>query len=174
MGSHPEDRSPQFLTKILVTNAPLRMLNPRSLINEIRSASNLEDISTDVDLAIFFSDYGPDYEDHFRSTFKSDADRLVQSAREIGEELRSEGKRVSRYTDPARLIEELSSAERFECRRVSTQFFVATLPALPRLLKAIKLACRASYKTRGAIDRNEEWMRKALKKPKAKRGAANR
>jgi hypothetical protein len=166
MGSHPEDRRPEFFAKILVTNAPLRLLKRKSSIGDIRAASTIDDVSIEIDSAILFSDYGPDYEDHFRLTFKNDRDRLAGFAREISEELRTDGKQLSGNTDPVRLVESFSSASRYECRNVSTQFYVTTLKSLPRLLRAIRSACKASYKLRTKVDRKAVWLQKALKRSK--------
>lgn len=169
MSSHPEDRAPLFFTKILLTNAPVRILNHATSIDDIRKASDVERISTQVPCAILFSDYGPDFEDHFRQTFMQNSDRLTALARDVADDLIEVGKQVTRHTDPIRLIENFATANRRECLRVGTQFFVTTLTALPDLLRAIKRACKASFRERTKVDRVAEWVRRASKKPKQKK-----
>lgn len=148
MYSHPTDMFGQFFTKILVTNAPLFLLKRSVDIETIRAADDIKEISSAIDFAIFYSDYGPDFEDHFRSVFKEEAQDRIAIARSVRDRLQIHGKEISFHDDPVRLVENLSNASRYECRAVGTQFFLTTLDGLPRLLQPLKNACKQSYRDR--------------------------
>lgn len=120
---HLEDRSAIFYTNILVTNSPLRLLNRNADIKAVRAASTLDDISTPIDMAILFSDYGPDFEDHVRSIFHSGAAERLQSAQATKTKLSRAGKKFEFYSDPVSFVSELSQAGRWTCRHIGTQFF---------------------------------------------------
>jgi hypothetical protein len=62
------------------------------------------------------------------------------------------------------LIEGLSRANRYECQTVGTQFFITTLVGLEPLLKSIKNACIASYRSKTKTN-------KVLRNIKLKEGA---
>jgi hypothetical protein len=132
--SHPSDAMALFFTKILVTNAPLRVMRRNVDIEEIKKAIEIQDISDDVETVILYSDYGPDYDDHFRFTFMEDSDGLVKSAKQVRSRLQSAGKKMDFVSDPVALLDNLSRANRFECRMVGTQFFITTLSGLQPLL----------------------------------------
>jgi hypothetical protein len=135
-----------FLTKLLVTNAPLRILHRGIGIDAIRGAQRIEDISDTVEVAILFSDYGPDFEDHFRSVFKDRATERMETAKSVTQDLVS-----SKDRTPSHLIANLSAANRFECYHIATQFFIVTLAAVPALIKSIKQTCKKAYRDRARI-----------------------
>jgi hypothetical protein len=143
---HPDDVVPTFFTKILVTNAPLRLLHDGSAINDIEAAKGLEEISDAIESLIFYSDYGPDFEDHFRRVFELGMTDRKAAARERRDYLTSVGKIISISGDPAELVEAYGAARRFECHGVSTQFFVTNLNGLQRLLSGIKKVCGESFR----------------------------
>jgi hypothetical protein len=145
---HPSDTLCLFFTRILVTNAPLRMLLPRINIETIESANSIEDISMNVDTVILFSDYGPDYEDHFRSTFSENQEYRLEWAHNIKERLKKQRKNLSYQGDPVGFIEDLTNASRFVCSKLSTQFFITTIYGLPPLLSALKSGCTTAYRHR--------------------------
>lgn len=150
---HLEERNGIFFTSILVTNAPLRLLNRSVNIQLVKSAAALDDISTPIDVAILYSDYGPDFEDHVRTIFRDDLDERMARARVVKKELSSAGKKFGFYSDPEKFVSELSHAGRSTCRHIGTQFFVANLHAVPKLLESIKTACLESYSARALLKR---------------------
>ncbi|MDZ4057161.1 MAG: hypothetical protein U1D69_09370, partial [Polynucleobacter sp.] len=107
-----------------MTNAPLRILNEGCTIAEIETASVLEDISEERDCVILYSDYGPDYEDHFRSIFEGASDLCAEAAEERRRLLVSQGKTIAYLDDPVGMFEQFEIAEKYPTRRVSTQFFI--------------------------------------------------
>jgi hypothetical protein len=145
---HPDDRTSIFFTKILVTNVPLRLLRKRVDIEAVRAASLLDEISSELDTAILFSDYGPDFEDHFRSVFSDETAERARAAEKARKFLTEAGKKFRYARDPEEFASNLACANRFEARNVSTQFFITSLEALPRLLASLKRACLKGYRAR--------------------------
>jgi hypothetical protein len=137
-----------FVTRILVTNAPLRILNRGADIKAIREASNLDEISHQCETVILYSDSGPDFEDHFRLTFESGTKDRLEAAQSFESYLAKAGKKFGIRSDPVNLIEGLSKAQRFECLSVGRQFFVTTLDGLRPLLNSLKHDCREAYRQR--------------------------
>jgi hypothetical protein len=145
---HQEDVLALYFTKMLVTNSKIRILNRGTDISGIKSASTIDDISRSVETVILYSDYGPDFEDHVRMIFGTGAVERAKAAQRLREVLTGKGKKFRFADNPAQLLEAFAEAARYECRRVSTQFFVTTLAGLPTLVKAIKRGCRDSYRQR--------------------------
>ncbi|OCK59674.1 hypothetical protein [Bradyrhizobium sp. LMTR 3] len=156
LSSHPDDRLAIFFVKILVTNAPLRLVNRDVKIETIRSASTLDDISAPIDTAILFSDYGPDFEDHVRSIFESGAEDRIKAAESIKRQLAAVGKKFKFYSDPMRLAQDFAQGGGRVCRHMGTQFFITTLHALPNLLASIKNASAEAYDSRTKLKRQRK------------------
>ncbi|WP_346294845.1 hypothetical protein LRC39_15225 [Rhodopseudomonas sp. P1] len=149
MSLHPDDAArPIFFAKILVTNAPIRMLHSDINIQKIMEADSIESVSSSPDSVILFSDYGPDYEDHFRSTFSDSKEHLRELSQDIRERLLAAEIPLDNLTNPAVFIENLSTANRFEARALSTQFFVTSLSGFAGLIQQIKAASKASFDSR--------------------------
>lgn len=148
LASRLDESLAQFFGKILVTNAPIRMLHDRCTIEQIENSSSLEDVSTLVDRVILYSDYGPDYEAHFRETFADTAGDLADHARRRNEELLEAGRTFKSYEGPERVVRAFEAAERWELLRTSTQFFIVTLSGLADLLSDIKEGCRGAHARR--------------------------
>lgn len=152
LGGHPEEAMPTYFAKILVTNAPMRVLDKGCNISAIELADKLEDISSEVDTVILYSDYGPDYEDHFRSVFSHDRKTRAENAADRQTYLSDFKDFTDTYSTPEMFIERLRKAKRSEIIGFSTQFFVTTLSGLPQLIEALKSACKNSYKKRVKIE----------------------
>jgi hypothetical protein len=163
VGSHLDDVIPVFLARVLVTNAPIRMLSERTGLSDIESAKSLDTISEPVTVAILHSDYGPDYPDHVKSVFGSDSERRIQASAFHADQIELAGKSVTRYSDPNRLIRDLVSGSSKHCRSMGTQFFIVNMDALPAFLKGLKGACRAAYRQRTTTDRLLNSIRRDLK-----------
>ena len=142
----PTDRNLIFLMKILVTNAPLRLLKRGTNIDVIKSAETLSDISSPVDIGILFSDYGPDFEDHVRSIFESGADYRLKASQSLKKQLAKAGKKFELYSDPIQLVQDFARGGAWTCRDLGTQFFITTLAALPKLLMSVKSSCLEMYR----------------------------
>jgi len=151
-GNVISDAVPIFITKILVTNAPIRILNEDASLKEVESATSLDEISKRIRYSIIFSEYGPDYKDHMKSVFSSDSETRNNAVAERLEDLQDSGKEISRYSDPTRMLRELTTGETDACRRIGTQFYVSDLEGLPQLIKDIRQACRRSYRARTKAD----------------------
>lgn len=147
-GNFPSEATALFFSRILVTNAPLLLLRRGLGVEDIKTASSIQDVSTPVDTVILFSDYGPDFEDHVRSAFQSDLDSRLERAGIFTEYLKGEGKKFRFRDNPIELLQSLAMANRFECKAISTQFFVTTLTGLLPLLRELKESCKNSYRNR--------------------------
>jgi len=148
IGGHPEDLAGIMFSKILVTNAPMKILENGIDIEAIRNADDIADISREVDTVILFSDYGPAYRHHFQSIFEEDLDSRIQGAKKTSKDLENIGKKLDRFNNPREFISNLAAGAKFEIRPLSTQFFITTLHALPNLIQEIKAACLDSYESR--------------------------
>jgi hypothetical protein len=164
LSNHPEDVRAFFIAKILVTNAELRVLNEGVSISDVEVASSLSDISKNVVTAIIFSDYGPDYEAHVRRSFSDGDTNFRSAAKELRHRIQGEGKVGGMFSDPLDLWESLYEADRYECRRLSTQFFVTTPAGLPELIERIKAGCRDAFRRRTKTDPLERRTRRRLAK----------
>jgi hypothetical protein len=156
-----------FFSKILVTNAPLRLLSSGVDIKAIRAAKRLEDISTPIDTAILYSDYGPDFEDHARFVFGVEAEERKRRAEQVKHELVARGKEIDFLTDPVDLVEDLRKASRSKYHHIGTQFFVTTLRGLRPLIRSIKQAMRHAYRRR--TTRNPLSIRRLTKRSSRQR-----
>lgn len=145
---HKSEALAIFLTRILVTNASLRILNRNAGIEAIKTASSLDEVSHPCETAILYSDFGPDYQDHFRSTFESGLEDRLSAAQSFERHLADAGKKFRVRSDPVSLMKGFSKGQRFECMSAGTQFFVTTPSGLRPLLNSIKLGCHESYRQR--------------------------
>lgn len=148
MRAHPNDVSPMFFTKILVTNAKLRLMNDGVSMSDISKSSSIEEISSELDRAIFYSDYGPDYEKHFQSAFEPGNVERLSIAKSLRKRISSSGKVLNDRTDPENFIRRMSRAERWECGKWSTQFFIVNIDGLRNLMSELKEHCNLAYDNR--------------------------
>jgi hypothetical protein len=146
--SHIDDMVVLFFANILVTNAPIRLLREGCTLEDIDNSSRLEDISEERECVVIFSEYGPDFEDHFRNIFEGSVGAVARAANARRETLVSLGKPMDILNDPVGMFESFREAERYPTSRVSTQFFVVTLSGLDRLIGRIQDDCRAAYANR--------------------------
>lgn len=142
---HKDDILSLFLVSILVTNAPIIVLKKGLRIDQIKSAKKIEDISKSADFVILYSDAGPDFSDHFKATFADDQEERLLAAKDIRKRLHIAGKNLGFEPDLVEAVEALSSGRRYPWHSVGTQFYVANLDGLRRLIPAIKAACRGAY-----------------------------
>jgi hypothetical protein len=150
---HPEDVIPIFFASILVTNAPIIVLNSGCKMSDIESAKCIDDISKRHDCVIFYSDYGPDYEDHFRRIFLRDGKRRLIESIDLKKRLENMGKKIDHFNDPVKIIQSLQESERYITRAISTQFFVVTLSGFEGLIRRIQASCRDAFDGRAMPDK---------------------
>ena len=157
---------PIFLANIIVTNAEIRILRDGLRIEHIEAADQISDISQPATHAVICSDYGPDYETHFRSVFSVDRSARVQFAQTISDSIFGEGKLTSSHESLVRLVEDLATAQKYVCSGFSTQFFITSPEGLPSLVKAISEACAKSFRSKTKTSATHRWIR-GLGKSKA-------
>jgi hypothetical protein len=162
-GSNLEDVVPIFLSRILITNAPIRILSEGIGLSEIESAKSLEAISFGVGAAILHSDYGPDYPDHVKAVFDTDRDRRLSASSFHADQIEMHGKTLTKYSDPNRLLRELVSGNPRHCRSMGTQFFVVNMDYLPKFLRDYKAACKSAYRQRTKTDRFLKSIRRDIR-----------
>lgn len=162
INAHPSDVIPMFFANILVTNAQIRVMADGIDLKAIGRANSIEEISNAASYVGLYSDYGPDYETHFRSVFADQHEERVQSARHVGDRLALSGKELGSFDSPTRYVEDLRSADRYLCSIFSTQFFVTSLDGLPELLKKIKSACAVAYRTKTKTNKILRSMRRHM------------
>lgn len=163
LGSNLEDVVPIFLTKILVTNAPIRILSEGVGLSEIESAKSLEAISFVVGAAILYSEYGPDYPDHVKAVFDADSDRRLSASSFHADQIEIYGKTLTKYSDPNRLLRDLLSGSPRRCQSMGTQFFVVNMDYLPKFLTDYRSACKIAYRQRTKTDRLLKRIRRDLR-----------
>jgi hypothetical protein len=142
------DPQANIFVPMLVTNAPIKVLNAGCTMADVEAAESLDEISHPHDSVILYSDYGPDYEDHVRRVFAGVTSRLERPAKSMINRLGKSGKQMEIHDDPWRLLQELEAAARFRTSMMSTQFFVVQLSGLEQLLQQIQSRCREAFEHR--------------------------
>lgn len=140
-----EERIPFFLTKILVTNAPIRVLKDGLTIQDIEQSDAIAELSDETDLVVLCSDYGPDYEAHFSETFRKGLGVRHKVVSSLENRLVAIGAKYDSLNSPTTRIQHFAKADRFELNLISTQFFVTTLTGLPKLVEQLQTFCQACY-----------------------------
>jgi len=146
--SNISDSVALFFSNILVTNASIRVLNSECKISDIESASSLSEISSEKDFVVLYSDYGPDYEDHFKTIFSGFLLKNENEAIERRKLIISKGKTVNWMNDPLRIFNDFENAIRYPLHNVGTQFFIVNLSHLDNLISRIQNYCVAAYNGR--------------------------
>jgi hypothetical protein len=146
--SHPEDMTPFFFCRILVTNSPIRVLNRDVGLTEIRNSNEYGEISHSVDFAIFYSSLGPDFFEHCQEAFRKDSNELLVAAKNIAARTQFEGKIRNYKTDAKEFVEDLVESQRWILQNLFCQSFIVNFDKLPKFLEILKLAASKSYKPR--------------------------
>lgn len=146
---HEDDSFPTFLTRILVTNAPLRIIRSGIGISQIEAVKDVDEISDEVDAAILLSDSSPDFEKHWSETFeKSDQASQRDIASRLTYRLDHSGKKYPfRWDQPDNFVDSVFKMQ-YPANAIGKQHFVVTLKGLPALFKGIKGACDESHRKR--------------------------
>lgn len=146
--THDDDRYPIFFAKILITNSPLRVMNEDVDISKIEKSDTLDDISYPVDRLILYSEYGPEYENHFRRVFSQNAEVDLRLAIGLSEKLVQSGRPLTPHAYPSAIYEDLQEASRHLLHQLSTQFFIVHLSALDSFIKKLQSVCRIAFQER--------------------------
>ncbi|MCK4504614.1 MAG: hypothetical protein KAW14_03285 [Candidatus Aegiribacteria sp.] len=131
-----EDRIPIFICPIVVTSCGIQVVDRVLSEEDIFSAESIFDISKQVPAVIVYSDYGPDFNIHFR-------DNVFKIDNSIHDELNALNKfRSDRGAWPSSLPSNLllsyCSGERYQLHKYFTQFLVCSSAAFPSIINLIK------------------------------------
>lgn len=146
---HPADRQAIFLTKLLVTNAAMRLVRSDVDVADVERADKLEDVSSPIEAAIMLSPIGPDINGHCRRSFKKLAEvPLLRAAQELEGDLRKLGKISPSYdVSLPKYLQSLWSGG-YEKRAFITQSFIVTASGLGPLINQIQQVVEQSYQER--------------------------
>lgn len=145
---HPADNGAWFFAKVVVTNARIMLVGGDVDVARVQAADRLEDVAEEIDGAILFSEYGPDYERHFKGVFADVADEMTESAKRVGKYVKEKGKKVDAISKATDKVRDLLAGRRNECRELSTQFFVSSVKFLPELVDGIEKGAKRALKGR--------------------------
>jgi hypothetical protein len=150
MFGHPVDWHPLFFGKVLVTNAPIILVNEDTGVEAVRNAKDIEGIGKEIDVAVMVSGYGPDYERHFRKVFEDGRKDLIKGAKLVKKLAKAFGKKLDSLSDPVHVVKGLCSGRSYETQALSSQFFVCNTKGLPGLVRRIRAMCSLSYAGRSS------------------------
>jgi hypothetical protein len=158
LSEHHDDRFPHFVARILLTNAPLRVLPEDCGIKQIEAARDIQDLGEERSAVILFGEMGPDFRTHYERIFSElDEANLDNLARRIRAENKSLGKIVHRdWHDPVQVVSSILNRGHYP-HKFCTQTFVVTLAGLPKFLKEIQKACSVAYRRRRKSDKPIPW-----------------
>jgi hypothetical protein len=135
--SHPADNGTWFFAKMIVTNAKLMLVKREVDVDKVQAASSLGDVAEEIGAAVLYSEYGPDYERHFRGVFEDVKEVMHERARDVAKYIKGEGKHLDAINRPTRKVREICNARRGACREISTQFLVCRSDAVDGIADAI-------------------------------------
>ena len=145
---HVSDAHAMFFARVVVTNAPMRLLHEDVDVAKIEAAKSIDEVSEEIVDAILVSDYGPDYERHFRNVLGAERGCLKDWSRVVEKYVKAEGKVLNRMSKPTRMMRDLLAGQRSECSDASTQFFVVHVSALAEVVQQMLECCKEWYRGR--------------------------
>lgn len=145
---HPADNGAWFFAKVIVTNARVMLVHGDVDVARVQAADKLEEVAEDIDAAILYSEYGPDYERHFRGVFADVKEEMEGCAKEVAKYVKEQGKKVDAISKPKDKVRAILDGSRSECREISTQFFVTNVDFLAELVDGIEKGARKALKGR--------------------------
>lgn len=153
LNEHDDDRCPRFLARILVSNAPLRVLHKDVMIRDIEAAESLEDISTEAPAVIMASSVGPELRAHYKKVMTSmGLDSHSRELESLEYTLKNSGKRYGQTgSRPAEFVRKLAEGN-WPAMKFLTQIFVVRSNYLSTFLDELKKACTESYRSRRKSD----------------------
>jgi hypothetical protein len=167
---HPADNGAWFFAKVVVTNARMMLVGTDVDVEGVQAAGALEDVATEVDATVLYSEYGPDYERHFRGVFADAGEDMRESAKRVAKYVKAQGKKVDGISKATDKVKDLLVANRNECREISTQFFVSNLKSLPKLVGGIEKGAKKALKGRTQVSELWKWEKKQEKERRKARG----
>lgn len=146
------DSCPFVFCPVLLTNAPLYVLNPRLTLESFFDIKSILDVAELVPYLMLYSDYGPDFSKHCQDTFRimpalcgceyvARLSAAVEHARDV----------VPYRGKPLRKLIGLSEGDGFELKEYFTQFIVCNYQHFPQLVKQIKKVVTSVQRTQKMI-----------------------
>lgn len=137
-----------FLAPILVTNAPLLVLKEDVDMKAIEEAEDISEITKPTGMAVLYSGYGPDYEQHFHGTLSKLLIGNEGLAQNVEKHLKKKGKKFASWESPMQTILDLRGDDVLWCRKAGSQFYVVNLGYLEMFLVRFLSGCRSAYEFR--------------------------
>ncbi len=150
MTAPPPENVPFLFCPILITTAPLYVMDPGAGVDRFASVDRIDDLAGETPYLVMYLDYGPEFEALCRAECtqmtalqRSDKAMLIEQKR-------------ARYSDsqdflPFTIIDALITGERFYLSAFFTQFIVCTLSAFPELLDRLKKTAVSTLRSRKYI-----------------------
>jgi hypothetical protein len=150
MTAPPQENVPFLFCPILLTTAPLFVMEPGMDMARFAGADRIEDIAAQRPYLMMYLDYGPEFEILCREECarmtalqRSDKAMLIEQKRARHSD--------SQHYLPFTLIDALVTGERFYLAAFFTQFIVCTLPSFPALLDLLKKTASSVLRSRKYI-----------------------
>ena len=146
---HEEDRHPNFFASLLITNAPLRLVDSETSLDQVNAAAALTDITTEVPWAVISHGIGPEYRAHVGRVVQAfDREELIEKAEEVEKHVISGGKKNVLYSaHPVNFTEGILSGG-YELTSLCSQVFIVNLASMPRFIGELKAATKAAFRRR--------------------------
>ncbi len=150
MTAPTQENVPFIFCPILITTAPLYVMEPGMDMARFAGADRIGDIAAERPYLMMYLDYGPEFETLCRTECgqmtvlqRSDEAMLIEQKR-------------ARHADsqnylPFTIIDALVTGERFYLAAFFTQFIVCTLPSFPELLDLLKKTTSSVLRSRKYI-----------------------
>jgi hypothetical protein len=147
--NHIDDRHTKFFIKMIVTNAPIRVLDSGNAIDLIEKAADIPSISKPHDAVILYNLGGPDFRTHYLKVMKGLADEIgYQQIRQLEPRLVREGKKYLGHRDTLQHFLEDVESHGWSSGAFTDQVMVVSLGSLKIILKEIKAVCKEAYRLR--------------------------
>lgn len=113
----------------------------------VEEISSVEDIGAKVPYLLYYSDFGPDFENHCQIQFKELA-TLIEDDRFINFEKNIKDKNPDFYASelPSSICLGLANREKYYLNKYFTQFIVCNFKEFPKLIDIIKEAVNSGIK----------------------------
>ncbi len=137
--NHPDENLPFIYCPILLTTAELYISDADFSMQAVEEFSSVENIGTKVPYLLYYSDFGPDFENHCRKQFEELAN-IIEDDSFITLEKNIKDKNHDFYVSelPSRLCLGLVNGEKYYLNQYFTQFIVCNFREFPKLVDIIK------------------------------------
>lgn len=150
MTAPPQENVPFLFCPILLSSAPLYVMNPEADMARFAEADQIGDIAEETPYLIMHMDYGPEFErlcreacEQMRILQRSDKAMLIEQKRARNAE--------SQHFLPFTIIDALITGERYYLAAFFTQFMVCGPGAFPGLLDLLKKTASSVLRSRKYI-----------------------